>query len=79
MKVTVIATGFDRAGNSSRRQTVTPVDIANYTQPQEIAVGSEEFYRTGGENVAADLDFSSAETEEGEDLDVPAYLRRSKS
>ena len=79
MKVTVIATGFDRAGNSSRRQTVTPVDIANYTQPQEIAVGSEEFYRTGDENVAADLDFSSAETEEGEDLDVPAYLRRSKS
>ena len=79
MKVTVIATGFDRAENSSRRQTVTPVDIANYTQPQEIAVGSEEFYRTGDENVAADLDFSSAETEEGEDLDVPAYLRRGKS
>jgi len=78
MKITVIATGFNRF-EGSRRRTVTPVDIQNYKPPKEIAVGNEEFYRKGGENLAADLDFDTAETENGEDLDVPAFLRRGKS
>ena len=58
---------------------MTPVDIQNYKPPREMAVGSEEFYRKGAENLAADLDFDTAETENGEDLDVPAFLRRGKS
>ena len=79
MKITVIATGFNRFEGSRRRQAVTPVDIQNYKPPREMAVGSEEFYRKGAENLAADLDFDTAETENGEDLDVPAFLRRGKS
>jgi cell division protein FtsZ len=79
MKITVIATGFNRLEGSRKRQTVTPVDIQNYKPPREMAVGSEEFYRKGAENLAADLDFDTAETENGEDLDVPAFLRRGKS
>lgn len=78
MKVTVIATGFNRAESSGRRQTVTPVDISNYTQPKETVVSSDEFYRKGADNLAADLDFGTVETEDGEDLDVPAFLRRAK-
>ena len=58
---------------------MTPVDIQNYKPPKEMAAGSEEFYRKGAENLAADLDFDTAETENGEDLDVPAFLRRGKS
>ena len=79
MKITVIATGFNRFEGSRKRQTVTPVDIQNYKPPREMAVGSEEFYRKGAETLAADLDFDTAETENGEDLDVPAFLRRGKS
>jgi len=79
VKVTVIATGFNRAESPGRRQTVTPVDISNYKPPREMAVGSEEFYRKGSDNLATDLDFGTVETEDGEDLDVPAYLRRGKS
>ena len=79
MKITVIATGFNCFEGSRRRQAVTPVDIQNYKPPKEMAVGSEEFYRKGAENLAADLDFDTAETENGEDLDVPAFLRRGKS
>lgn len=78
MKVTVIATGFDRADAPGRQRTVTPVDISNYTQPKEMAAGSEEFYRKGADNLAADLDFGTVENEDGEDLDVPAFLRRGK-
>ena len=79
MKITVIATGFNRAERAGRKTVVTPVDISNYTQPKEMAAGSEEFYRKGGDNLAADLDFTAVESEDGEDLDVPAFLRRNKS
>lgn len=79
VKVTVIATGFNRAESPGRRQTITPVDISNYKPPREMAVGSEEFYRKGSDNLATDLDFGTLETEDGEDLDVPAFLRRGKS
>ena len=75
MKVTVIATGFGRPESSRGRSINTPVDIANFSPPAEMAVGSEEFYRKGEENLAADLDFA-AEDEDGHDLDVPAFLRR---
>jgi len=79
IKITVIATGFNRHESSSRRQTVTPVDIQNYKPPKEMAAGSEEFYRKGADNLAADLDFAAVDTADGEDLDVPAFLRRGKS
>ena len=64
---------------SGRQRTVTPVDTSNYTQPNEMAAGSDEFYRKGADNLAADLDFGTVETEDGEDLDVPAFLRRGKN
>ena len=79
IKITVIATGFNRHESSSRRQTVTPVDIQNYKPPKEMAAGGEEFYRKGADNLAADLDFDAVDTADGEDLDVPAFLRRGKS
>ena len=83
MKVTVIATGFNRPESPGRRPSVTPVDISNYTQPKDtqpkaLAVGSEEFYRRGADNLAADLDFGTVEVD-GEDLDVPTFMRRGKS
>ena len=78
MKVTVIATGFNRPEAPGRQRAVTPVDISNYTQPKAMAVGSEEFYRKGADNLAADLDFGTVETEDGEDLDVPTFMRRGK-
>ena len=56
MKVTVIATGFNREESPGRRPGVTPVDISNYTQPKAMAVGSEEYYRKGADNLAADLE-----------------------
>ncbi|HXV60092.1 MAG TPA: cell division protein FtsZ [Vicinamibacteria bacterium] len=77
MKVTVIATGFQR--EAARRTPNTPVDIANYKQPAEMAVGSEGFYRKGADNLTVDLDFGSMEGPAGEDLDMPTFLRRQKS
>jgi cell division protein FtsZ len=77
MKITVIATGFHRPTNT-KRTTVTPVDIANYKRPTEMAVGSEGFYRKGSEGLSMDLDFAGLEHEGGEDLDVPTFLRKGK-
>ncbi|HSF17788.1 MAG TPA: cell division protein FtsZ [Vicinamibacteria bacterium] len=77
MKVTVIATGFQR--EAARRTPNTPVDIANYKQPAEMAVGSEGFYRKGADNLTVDMDFGSMEGPAGEDLDMPTFLRRQKS
>jgi cell division protein FtsZ len=78
MKITVIATGFQRAGSGIKRTTVTPVDIANYKRPVEMAVGSEGFYRKGSDSLSMDLDFGALENEGGEDLDVPTFLRKGK-
>jgi cell division protein FtsZ len=78
MKITVIATGFQRAGTGVKRTTVTPVDIANYKRPAEMAVGSEGFYRKGSDSLAMDLDFGAIDHEGGEDLDVPTFLRKGK-
>ncbi len=77
MKITVIATGFHRPASSAKR-TVTPVDIANYKRPAEMAVGSEGFYRKGSDALSMDLDFGAIEQEGGEDLDVPTFLRKGK-
>ncbi len=78
MKITVIATGFQRASSGIKRTTVTPVDIANYKRPTEMAVGSEGFYRKGSDSLSMDLDFGAIENEGGEDLDVPTFLRKGK-
>lgn len=37
------------------------VDFSTYAHPKSMAVGSEEFYRKGADNVAADLDFGTVE------------------
>lgn len=80
LKITVIATGFQRAERSQRRRSVaTPVDITNYTKNREVASTSSGFYRRGtSESLAADLDFGAAEADEAEDLDVPTFLRKGK-
>jgi cell division protein FtsZ len=80
LKITVIATGFQRAERAQRRRPAsTPVDIANYAKSRESAASSSGFYRRGAtENLAADLDFGTTEGEEGEDLDVPTFLRKSR-
>jgi cell division protein FtsZ len=78
IKITVIATGFQRSSSGIKRTTVTPVDIANYKRPGEMAVGSEGFYRKGSDSLAMDLDFGAMEHEGGEDLDVPTFLRKGK-
>jgi len=78
MKITVIATGFQRSSSGIKRTAVTPVDIANYKRPSEMAVGSEGFYRKGSDGLAMDLDFGAMEHEGGEDLDVPTFLRKGK-
>jgi len=78
MKITVIATGFQRSSSGIKRTTVTPVDIANYKRPAEMAMGSEGFYRKGSDGLAMDLDFGAIEHEGGEDLDVPTFLRKGK-
>jgi cell division protein FtsZ len=79
MKITVIATGFHRpSAAGTKRSTVTPVDIANYKRPAEMAVGSEGFYRKGSDGLSMDLDFGGLEHEGGEDLDVPTFLRKGK-
>jgi hypothetical protein len=57
---------------------VTPVDIANYKRPVEMAVGSEGFYRKGADNLSMDLDFGAVDHEGGDDLDVPTFLRKGK-
>lgn len=79
LKITVIATGFQRADSSERRRSVTPVDIANYTKPKEVAVGSDGFYRRGDSNLSTDMDFGMVDAEDGEDLDVPTFLRKGKA
>ncbi len=77
MKITVIATGFQRSSSAGRRDT--PVDISNYKHPTEMAVGSEGFYRRGADDLSSDLDFGTMEPEDGNDLDVPTFMRRGKS
>jgi len=81
MKITVIATGFQRAASGSgRRTSVTPVDISNYKRPMEMAVGSEGFYRKGvSDSLSMDLDFGAIEQEGGDDLDVPTFMRKGKN
>jgi cell division protein FtsZ len=79
MKITVIATGFHRPANAKKAPSVTPVDIANYKRPTEMAVGSEGFYRKGSDGLSMDLDFAGLDHEGGEDLDVPTFLRKGKA
>jgi hypothetical protein len=54
------------------------VDIANYKRPVEMAVGSEGFYRKGSDALSMDLDFGAIDSEGGDDLDVPTFLRKGK-
>jgi cell division protein FtsZ len=80
LKITVIATGFQRAEKAQRRRTATtPVDITHYAKSRDATASSPGFYRRGAsESLAADLDFGTPEGEEGEDLDVPTFLRKSR-
>ena len=84
IKITVIATGFPRNEKAHRMQkATTPVDLQNYQAVREGTTGGSSFYR-GGSNASgetglnSDLDFGPVDEEEGEDLDVPTFLRKSK-
>jgi cell division protein FtsZ len=78
LKITVIATGFQRAERAQRRRgATTPVDITNYTKSREVASSSSGFYRRGAsDGLTDDLDFGAVEGEESEDLDVPTFIRK---
>ncbi len=80
LKITVIATGFRRVEKNKRhRGSVTPVDIKKYGKVLEPAPSSSGFLRRGTpESLVDDLDFGTTEGEEGEDLDVPTFLRKQK-
>jgi cell division protein FtsZ len=80
LKITVIATGFRRVEKNKRhRGSVTPVDINKYGKVLEPAPSSSGFLRRGTpESLVDDLDFGTTEGEEGEDLDVPTFLRKQK-
>ncbi len=78
IKITVIATGF-RA-----EQRNTPVKIQNYQNSREVAVASsggvsDGFYRPGTDSISSDMDFGTVELEDGQDLDVPTFLRKGKN
>ncbi len=84
MRVTVIATGFNRNGRlssltSSRRRIYTLED--NHQQPTDLEIPTfqrVEEMKNGGENGTTTLNEGPWEEETApvEDLDVPAYLRR---
>ncbi len=78
LKITVIATGFQRAERAQRRRgATTPVDITNYAKSRELASGSSGFYRRGiSDSLTDDLDFGAVEGDESEDLDVPTFIRK---
>lgn len=80
LKITVIATGFRRIEKNKRhRGSVTPVDINKYGKVLEPASSSSGFLRRGTpESLVDDLDFGTNEGEEGEDLDVPTFLRKQR-
>jgi cell division protein FtsZ len=84
VKITVIATGFPKSDKASRlHKATTPVDMQNYQAVREGTSGGSGFYRPGSSDSRADglnsdLDFGPMEEEEGEDLDVPTFLRKSK-
>ncbi|MGH9461065.1 MAG: cell division protein FtsZ [Vicinamibacteria bacterium] len=84
LKITVIATGFPRSEKPNRQQrATTPVDLQNYQAIREGTSGGSGFYRGGAGNsgetgLNADLDFGPVDEDEGEDLDVPTFLRKSK-
>ncbi len=84
VKITVIATGFPKNEKAGRLQrATTPVDMQNYQSVvREGTTGGTSFYRPGNEEsnvdsaLNADLDFGPVEEDEGEDLDVPTFLRK---
>ena len=84
VKITVIATGFRKNEKAGRLQrATTPVDMQNYQSVvREGTTGGTSFYRPGNEEsnvdsaLNADLDFGPVAEDEGEDLDVPTFLRK---
>ena len=86
VKITVIATGFPRNEKAGRLQrATTPVDMQNYQSVvREGTTAGSSFYRPGSEQgkvdsaLNVDLDFGPVGEDEGEDLDVPTFLRKAK-
>lgn len=80
LKITVIATGFQRAERAQRRRgATTPVDITNYAKNREATPSSSGFYRRGAsDQLTTDLDFGAVDGDEAEDLDVPTFLRKGR-
>jgi cell division protein FtsZ len=90
VKITVIATGFDRAraaaAPAAQASTVTPVDISQYAQPRVAQEEREKIVVNGGSRVILSrrpvIDLHSntgGHTAGGGDddspLDIPAFLR----
>ncbi len=68
VKVTVIATGFNRA---AKKGVSTPVDLANYLSAGQLAAGGEaSFYRK------TPMPKTAAAGSTRPDIDVPAFLRK---
>ena len=85
VKITVIATGFPKNEKANRLQrATTPVDMQSYQSVVREGATGGSFYRPGTEEsnvdsaLNADLDFGPVEEDEGEDLDVPTFLRKTK-
>ncbi len=91
VKITVIATGFDRAGTSrvpASTSTSTPVDLAHYnTRPKSEPAAGLAVSRVITRRASIDMPMPLAMAAGGEDqvlegmdepspLDVPAFLRR---
>jgi cell division protein FtsZ len=89
VKITVIATGFDRAraanAPAAQASTVTPVDISQYAQPRAAQEEREKLVVNGGSRMILSrrpvIDLrpnTGGDTADGGDdspLDIPAFLR----
>jgi len=83
VKITVIATGFQRGEKTTRRRGyTTPVDITSYTQraaSKEVAAASSFYRRGAGDGPEFDLDMDFTTTsDEASDLDTPTFLRKGR-
>ena len=91
VKITVIATGFDRQGASRAEQVATPVDLQNYSSWRHEATpldasdaprlalarrGAIELPVPAVETVSDSMDDCPGDDEPASTLEVPAFLRR---
>ena len=73
VKVTVIATGFNRG---PRKAIPTPVDLANYMNTPQSQAAATNAGAAGGDFYRKTPNAKAAAGGSRFDLDVPAFLRR---